>query len=92
MYAIANNAYVCTEHLLTTFPGDENTLICKNAYNYYLLQLQQTVKHTFGTLVQKWLNLKQLLCMRLCNASKVIMGCAILHNFCINEKLQMGAH
>ena len=38
-YIIGDNAYVCSEHLLTPFAGDKKNQEQNNAYNFYLSQL-----------------------------------------------------
>ena len=47
-YVIADNAYVCTEHLLTPFSGEQKNEPMKDAYNFYLSQLRIRIEMTFG--------------------------------------------
>ena len=37
-YAVGDNAYVCSEHLLTPFFGKQGNDATKDSYNYYLSQ------------------------------------------------------
>jgi DDE superfamily endonuclease len=37
-YVIGDNAYVCTEHLLTPFAGDGKKIVKNDAYNFYISQ------------------------------------------------------
>ena len=39
-YIIGDNAYICTEHILTPFPGEQKKEPKKDAYNFYLSQLR----------------------------------------------------
>jgi len=48
MYFVAgDNAYVCTEHLLSIFCGSNHTIPENDAYNNYLLQRQIRVEMAF---------------------------------------------
>lgn len=87
-YIIGDNAYVCTENLLTPFSGKDKQDATKDAYNFYVSQLRIRIEMAFGRMTGKWRVLKKPLQVRLRNVSKVILCIARLHNFCINEKLQ----
>ena len=52
-YIVADSAYVCTEHVLTPFPGEQRMEARKDAYNFYLSQLRIQIEMTFGRLVAK---------------------------------------
>ena len=47
-YAIGDNAYICTEHLLTPFPGDQKANIDNHSYNFFLSQCRIRIEMTFG--------------------------------------------
>ena len=82
---IGDNAYVCSETLLTPFSGIEKDDTSKDAFNFYLSQLRIHIEQTFGLMTGKW----RILChppqIKLKNVGKVFMFITRLHNFCINE-------
>lgn len=84
-YILADNAYVIGKHLLTLFFGVDRTDTEKDAFNYYVLQLRQTVERAFGAKVTKWQILLLPLASYLCNVGMLIMCIGSLHNFCIDE-------
>lgn len=53
-YVIGDNAYVCTEHLLTPFSGDDKKDPMKDAYNFHLSQVRIRIEMTFGQFINKW--------------------------------------
>lgn len=86
-YVIGDNAYVCTEHLLTPFPGDQRRLPQNDTYNYHLSQLRIRIEMTFGRFMNKWRVFQRPLQMKLKNAGHIFMCAARLYNFCANENL-----
>ena len=89
-YVIGDNAYVCSEHLLTPFSGDQQNDPRKDAYNFYLSQLRIRIEMAFGLLTSKWRILRRPLQCKLKHAGKLFLCVARLHNFCINERLLHG--
>ena len=87
---IGDNAYVCSEHLLTPFSGDQQNNPRKDAYNFYLSQLRIRIEMAFGLLTSKWRILRRPLQCKLKHAGKLFLCVARLHNFCINERLLHG--
>ncbi len=87
MYVLADNAYVCSEHLLTPFPGEQQRRPQNDTYNYHLSQLRIRIEMTFGRFVNKWRLFQRPLQVKLKNAGKVYMCAALLYNFCTNERL-----
>ena len=88
-FIIGNNAYVCSEHLLTPYSGDEKNDPRKDAYNFYISQLRIRIEQAFGFMVNKWRILRAPLQVNLQNAAKIFMCIARLHNFCINEGMDV---
>ena len=84
-FVIGDNAYVCSETLLTPFSGREKNDPSKDAFNFYLSQLRIRIEQTFGLMTGRWRILRQPLQMKLRNAAKVFMCITRLYNFCINE-------
>lgn len=90
MYFVAgDNAYVCTEHLLTPFCGNNRSIPENDAYNFYLSQLRIRVEMAFGLLKTKWRILRTALELPLAEAPIIFQVCCLLHNYCINERLQL---
>jgi hypothetical protein len=85
-YVIGDNAYVCSENLLTPFSGQQRLESAKDSYNFYLSQLRIRIEMTFGRSVNKWGLFKRPLQIRLKNVGIVFMCATRLHNFCINEQ------
>ena len=79
-YVIADNVYVCTEHLLTPFPGDHKKDASNDAYNFYLSQVHIQIEMTFARLVNKWRIFRRPLQVRL--KMLVVFFCA-QHGFII---------
>jgi len=86
-YVLADNAYVCSEHLLTPFPGEQRRQPQNDTYNYHLSQLRIRIEMTFGRFMNKWRLFQRPLQVKLKNVGKVYMCAARLHNFCANERL-----
>ena len=84
-FIIGDNAYVCSEHLLTPFSGDEKRDPRKDAYNFYLCQLRIRIEQAFGFMTAKWQILRKPLQVQLKHAGRIILCIMRLHNFCINE-------
>ena len=84
-YIIGDNAYVCSEHVLTPFSGDERKNKQKDAFNFYLSQLRIRIEMTFGLLVNKWRIFKRPLQMKVKNVGRVFLCATRLHNFCRDE-------
>ena len=87
-YVIGDNAYVCTEHLLTPFAGEQRRNPQNDTYNYHLSQLRIRIEMTFGRFMLRWRLFRQPLQVKLKNVGKVFLTAARLHNFVENERLQ----
>jgi DDE superfamily endonuclease len=89
-YVVGDNAYICTEHLLTPFSGNQRKDASRDAYNFYLSQLRIRIEMTFGVFVNKWQIFKRPLQVELKHLGKLFMCATRLHNFCISEQLESG--
>jgi hypothetical protein len=58
-----------------------------DSYNFYLSQLRIRIEMAFGLLCGKWAILQRPLQVNLKNAGRLLMCCARLHNFVINERI-----
>ena len=72
-YVVGDNAYVCTEHLLTPFPGDQKREPWNDTYNFYLSQLRIRIEMTFGGFVNKWRIFRRPLQVRLKNVGRLFL-------------------
>jgi DDE superfamily endonuclease len=86
-YVIGDNAYVCTEHLLTPFSGDDKKDPMKDAYNFHLSQVRIRIEMTFGQFINKWRYFGRSSQLSIKNHGMLFMCATRLHNFCINERL-----
>jgi len=82
---VGDNAYICSEALLTPFSGVEKEDPAKDAFNVYLSQLRIHIEQTFGLMTAKWRILRQPLQTHLDKVGKIFMCITRLHNFCIPE-------
>ena len=86
-YVIGDNAYVCTEHLLTPFSGDAKKKAFNDLYNFHISQCRIRIEMTFGRFTNKWRIFRRPLELKLDNIGPVFLCATRLHNFCINEKI-----
>ena len=86
-FVVGDNAYVCTEHLLTPFCGNNRSIPDNDAYNFFLSQLRIRVEMAFGLLKTKYRRLRVPLEVSLAKAPLIFYACCVLHNYCINERL-----
>ena len=84
-FMIGDNAYICSDQLLTPYHSDEIDDAKKDAYNFYVSQLQIRIEMAFGLMTQKRRILKQPLYVSLKNVGRVFLAITHLHNFCIDE-------
>jgi len=86
-YVIGDNAYVCTEHLLTPFPGDAKKKVFNDSYNFHISQCRIRIEMTFGRFTNKWRLFRRPLEVKLENIGPLFLCATRLHNFCINQKI-----
>ena len=91
---VGDNAYPDSDSILTPCTrrqvsrGEGNDL---DNYNFYLSQLRINIECCFGMLVNKFPILQSaLLTTRLGTAVKIFTVCCIIHNLCIDERLERG--
>ena len=89
-YVLGNNAYVCTEHLLTPYPGEQRRLPKNDTYNFHLSQLHIRIEMTFGRFMTQWGLFQKPLQLKVRNVGKVFLVAAMLHNFCETENHLLG--
>ncbi len=86
-HVVGDNAYVCSEHLLTPFPGKKRHQAQNDSYNYHLSQLRIRIKMIFGRFMKKWRLFQRPLQVKLKNAGRIFMCATKLYNFRANERL-----
>ena len=84
-FLIGDAAYSVGESMLTPFTGGHRNDPIKDAYNFFLSQLRIRIEMAFGLLTNKWRILHSPLQTNLARCSDILMACARLHNFCIDE-------
>ena len=55
-HVVADGAYVCTENLMTPYPGVNLHIDCppEDWFNFYHSQLRITVERLFGIFIMRW--------------------------------------
>jgi len=86
-FVAGDNAYVCTEHLLTPFMRCKCLNPENDSFNFFLSQLRVCIEMAFGRLVTKWRTLCSSLEVPLAKSGYVFQACCILHNYCIDEEI-----
>ena len=84
-FIVGDNAYTCSENLLTPFSGGARINKKHDVYNFYLSQMRIRIECTFGRCVNKWRLFKSPLNVHTKNVGKLFYSATLLHNFCINE-------
>jgi DDE superfamily endonuclease len=84
-YAVGNNAYVNSNHLLVPFAGHLSISDPRDAFNFFLSQLRVRVENCFALLVGRWGILWGPLKIPLRHQPVLIKAICCLHNFCIDE-------
>ena len=84
-FLIGDAAYSVGESILTPFTGGHRNDPVKDAFNFFLSQLRIRIEMAYGLLTNKWRILHSPLQTNLGRASDILMACARLHNYCIDE-------
>jgi DDE superfamily endonuclease len=85
--AIGDCAYTASEHLVPIFRGE---LAKRNDnFNFFASQLRIRIEMAFGLMVKKWGILSRPQSIKMIKMKKLMVAIARLHNFCINERLDM---
>ncbi|ETO81929.1 hypothetical protein F444_03844 [Phytophthora nicotianae P1976] len=88
LYVVADNAYTNTNQLLTPFPRPRISTTFHDSYNFHLSQLRIRIEMAFGLLVSKWRVFNAPMEIAFNRVSCTILAACILHNWCINRRLQ----
>ena len=79
-FVVGDNAYICSETLLTPFSGVDKEDPAKDAFNFYLSQLRIHIEQTFGLMTGKRRFLRQPLQTHLDKVGEIFMCITKLHN------------
>ena len=85
-YIVGDNAYVCSNTLLTPYSGKNKQDVDKDAFNFYLSQMRIRIEQAFGLLTNKWRIFRKPLETSLRNTPTLILAAMKLHNFCIDNR------
>ena len=80
-FLLADNAYVCRPNVIV--PGDDDD------FNYEQSQMRINIECAFGELIRRWGVFWRPLEVRFDRRAKLIGTCIRLHNFCIDERLDV---
>ena len=69
--------------------GPQKHIEENDAFNFYLSQLRIKIEQAFGFLTNKWRILRRSLGSNVNFGIKLLLACAKLHNFCINERIAL---
>jgi hypothetical protein len=86
LFFVGDAAYTLSEHLLTPFTGSNREDLNRDAYNFYLSQMRIRIEMAFGRLTNKFRILRSKLQGTLATNARVLLCCATLHNFCIDQE------
>ncbi|MGH7974447.1 MAG: transposase family protein [bacterium] len=81
-----DDAYVCSEYLLTPFPG-RNLGRKKDVFNYFQSNCRIHVEQAFGILVRRWGILWRKLECAMSRWKEIIVCCMKLHNICMMARV-----
>ena len=87
---ISDCAYRPTENMVPIFGGAGALDPLNDGWNFYASQCRIRIEMAFGLMKQKWGILNTPLRIRLKNVKRLMVCLARLHNFTINERLQLG--
>ena len=89
-YILGDGAYKLSNKVLTPFTGSQRNVPEYDSFNFHLSQLRIRIEMAFGRLVGKWRILRSPLQQgSLKRNIDVIMACARLHNYIINQDMDL---
>ena len=86
LFFVGDAAYTIMEHLLIPYTGDLTNDKDKDTYNFYISQMRIRIEMAFGMLVKRFGILATEMKTSVKNTSKILIACASLHNFLIDER------
>ena len=85
-FVVGDAAYTLSHNCITPFTGLQQLNPTKDAYNYFLSQVQIRIEMAFGLLTTKWQILKNPLGVSLHVGSELLECISRLHNYCIDMR------
>jgi hypothetical protein len=85
--AIGDCAYTASEHFVPIFGGAQALVPKNDNFNFYASQLRIRIEMAFGLMVKKWGILQHPLTNKLYHVKFIVNAIAVLHNFCIDQRL-----
>jgi DDE superfamily endonuclease len=82
----ADEAYTCSESILTPWPRAELGDEAKNAFNFFHSSFRMHVEQVFGQINSRFGILWRPLNFSLSKIPKIVLTTLLLHNFCIDER------
>jgi hypothetical protein len=85
LFMVGNAAYTPWERLLIPLVGSQRLDPVNDTYNFYLSQVRICIEMAFARLVNKWRILRAPMLGSLKMISRMILVCAMLHNYVIDN-------
>ena len=85
LYIIGDAAYTVSDQILVPFTVSSRQHPSKDAYNYFVRQMQIQIEMPFGLLTNKWQVLQSPIVTSISCSSEIIIATSSLHNFVILE-------
>lgn len=85
---VGDAAYVLNEKMVVPYSGNNLSKV-EDSFNFFQSQVRINIECSFGILVARWGILWRPLRFNLENSAKIIVCCATLHNFCIDQRLEL---
>jgi DDE superfamily endonuclease len=82
----AEEAYTCSERILTPWPSAELGEEGKNAFNFLHSSIRMNVEQVFGQIYSRFGILWGPLNLGLSETPKIVLATFFLHSFCIDER------
>lgn len=83
----ADDAYICTENIITPIPGKSTQLSeAEDGFNYFQSSHRMHIEQAFGIMMARWGILWKPLCFSLARNVRVIQLAMVLHNFCVENQ------
>jgi hypothetical protein len=88
---IGDAAYQPTEHLVSMYYGNDRKKKEYDNFNFFASQLRIRVEMSFGLMTKKWGILWRPLNIHISNVKYLALAIAMMHNYCINERINAPA-
>jgi DDE superfamily endonuclease len=86
---IGDAAYQPTEHMVPVYQGADKLTMKYDNFNFFASQCRIRVEMAFGMMQSKWGILQRPVGCTLYNMRWLVQAIARLHNYCINERLEL---